>query len=64
MKSYGVAVAKRPERDRIRPERAVAGVRNVHAVNDVRVLEAGDAPDTDGLATAGGAARADAGREI
>ena len=57
------AVAERAEDDRVRPERAVAAVGDVHAVDDVLVLEAARSADRR-IGDAHAAAGADARREI
>src|SRR6185436_1174735 len=56
-------VAERPEDDRIRPERAVALVGDVHAVDDVLVVEAGAAGDRR-IRTAGRTGAADTRRQV
>ena len=56
-------VAKRLERDRVRPGGAVAGFRGIHAVDDVVVLQAAAAGHR-GVGAAGAAAAADARRDV
>ena len=56
-------VAEGSEHDRVRPERAVAAVRDVHAVDDVTVLEAAAAGNRR-VRLANLTAAADAGREV
>ena len=57
------AVAERAEDDRVRAERAVAGVRDVHAIDHVRVVEAAATAPSTG-SSAGAAAAGDARRDV
>ena len=57
------AVAERAEHDRVRSQRAIAAVGDVHAVHDVLVLEAARSSDRR-IGDAHTAASADAGRQI